>query len=592
MASRLKNWILKKSSSKSDGHGHRRRGSYERPKSSDSHVPVTYAGSNYPRANNIDIHHGGTIQTRKENERPHTAHPKSSEGPIVPGNRRNTARSRENNGRPRTAPSGEQPQGGSIVNFSRTFSGIAAKSSPFLRRKKPTHSQRSFSESTTPISSHQQTSAHPLPPKTTFFAYGSTEPPFALPVPPFVQNHERSSSISSRASQNSYIDVLDAHDNIQSDNDASRIRAIADGSRIHGEDVANRNMATPVGGSSRSNQSNFQASYLESIYHDVAGAEEEESNSSRLCSDGSIPRNDDMMVIRQPSSRTQPVSKSITCPSKSRPETVLDSPFDHSATTCQNHDRLSTAYNDIACNPDCHHRGWSNSSIYTSSLREARRQRFLSTQPPQRGKSKKFYSSPTTDMMKETRRTGSANGRSTAGTSHATSTGNPERQDDLSMSNDVYDMISDRTPRTMPSPPSKYSKFSSTTEKRAETAVNKDDMHINGTKFPITDGQKHTTSPITDNFGKKKSYLVEERAEPINLKGVVDLTNSVDTTVHETVAPGTYKPSSARRRPSSNKLSPLKLNPLIPDSPASPSFVRPENWPYVSAESALDKSGS
>ncbi|KAF7869982.1 hypothetical protein EAF04_004766 [Stromatinia cepivora] len=128
--------------------------------------------------------------------------------------------------------------------------------------------------------------------------------------------------------------------------------------------------------------------------------------------------------------------------------------------------------------------------------------------------------------MRDTSQTESMQDR---GTSNPTSTPTSIRQNhNLSSSNGVSGNVLERTPRTIPSP-SKYSIFP--TNDRAETVVNGNDMHIKGTQFPTANGQKQTSSPI------KKSYLSEEKAEPISLKGVVDLTNTVDTTVHEKVAP-------------------------------------------------------
>lgn len=135
--------------------------------------------------------------------------------------------------------------------------------------------------------------------------------------------------------------------------------------------------------------------------------------------------------------------------------------------------------------------------------------------------------------MKDTLRTGSVQDR---GTSNPTSTPTSIRQNhNLSSSDGVSSKVLERTPRTIPSPP-KYSIFPS--DDRTENAVGEDDMHIKGAQFPIANGQKQTSSPV------KESYLGEERAEPISLEGVVDLTNTVDTTTHETVAPGTYNPFS------------------------------------------------
>lgn len=116
-------------------------------------------------------------------------------------------------------------------------------------------------------------------------------------------------------------------------------------------------------------------------------------------------------------------------------------------------------------------------------------------------------------------------------------------------------------------------------------------MHVNGASFPIPSEQTEPSSPAPNHFGVKNS-LIEEQAEPIDLEGVVDLTNTVDTTVHERVEPGTYNASLSRRRSRSKELSRLKLNPLLPDSPTSPSFVRPENWPFGTTGYTLGNSKS
>ncbi|CAD6446329.1 8f3dcd3f-df63-45e3-b9f5-44a59595be55 [Sclerotinia trifoliorum] len=128
--------------------------------------------------------------------------------------------------------------------------------------------------------------------------------------------------------------------------------------------------------------------------------------------------------------------------------------------------------------------------------------------------------------MKDTSRTDLVQDR---GTPNPTSTPKSIRQDHiLSSSDGVSSKVLERTPRTIPSPP-KYSIFP--TNNGTENTVSEDDMHIKGIHFPITNGQKQASSPI------KKSYLGKERAEPISLEGVVDLTNTVDTTIHEKVAP-------------------------------------------------------
>ncbi|KAI9646864.1 hypothetical protein NHQ30_004864 [Ciborinia camelliae] len=134
--------------------------------------------------------------------------------------------------------------------------------------------------------------------------------------------------------------------------------------------------------------------------------------------------------------------------------------------------------------------------------------------------------------MRDTLRTESAKDR---GTTHPTPTTASMRQTpDLSSGKSISGNVSRRTPRMMPSL-SNHSSFS--TDERAKTAVNGDDMHVNDNKFHITNEQKHTSSPNTDPFGKKRSYLIAERAEPISLKGVVDVTDTVDTTVYKKFAP-------------------------------------------------------
>ncbi|QSZ34588.1 hypothetical protein DSL72_006182 [Monilinia vaccinii-corymbosi] len=162
--------------------------------------------------------------------------------------------------------------------------------------------------------------------------------------------------------------------------------------------------------------------------------------------------------------------------------------------------------------------------------------------------------------------------------SHQNSTATPMRKnDELSLSNGISGNVSDKTPRTLPS---RYSVFPM--DNRAETVADGDGMNINGTKFPLAEGQKNSSSTTTDGFGKERSYLIEERAESISLEGVVDITNTVDTTVHEKFAPGTYTPSLVRRRSKSNTISPLNLNPFLPDSPFSSSFG--QHWNIAEAD--------
>ncbi|KAK6599973.1 hypothetical protein H4I96_07299 [Botrytis cinerea] len=503
MASRIKNWILKRSSSTNDAQNSRGK-QCQKAKGSDS--PVT--GTKLRHQLSIDdvaksskaydsvsregtSRGGGKFCTQRE----------SAKAPMVLGHRQDIKKSKEYD-KSSTAPADADIQG-----RGREFSPLAASTYLFGISQLNTHgaeaTQLGYSpQAYEPVARSTQS----------------------------VQNHKRQSSRSS----NSYIDVLDAHDNLKGGRENSRNRTMAAGVRIYGEDVANRNLAM------------------------------ERSKHSRPRPPEFIPKNDDTKTSQQDPSYIQS-SAEYAC----------------STSTCHSED--SRASDNHASKFDRHQGDLEalpyifEATDYTSSSREARRRAFVFTPShpihsvSHLESSNIVNSSSSIFPMKETLRTNSVRDR---GTSHSTSaTTSAGHNHDLSSENGVSGNLSNRTPRSMPSP-SKYAPFP--TGKKVEATSNGNDMRVNGTKFPIAKGQKHTSSSMPAHFGMNGSYLIGERAEPIGLEGVVDLTNTVDTTVHEKVAPGTYNPSLARRHSKSNKLSPLKLNPLLPDSPASPSFTGAE----------------
>ncbi|ESZ93834.1 hypothetical protein SBOR_5775 [Sclerotinia borealis F-4128] len=549
MASRIKNWILKRSSSTNDSHKLEGK-PYEKAESSDTPSTVTPAGTNLGDKLSFDDvarffktpkveYTGSNEETNIWAGRTYTTLYESAEAPITPitpGRRQNTAKSNEHDGRPRTAPSDEDGRGGGRRSSLRTFSEFATRSSPFLRHKKSTASQHILSrtpEATALVFPSPPTSAHHISPPTSPYAYESIESARPMATPSYVPHHRRDSSRSSKASRNSYVDILDVHDNMKGGRDTYRNCTIAAEARIYGDDIANGNLAME---NARLDHRDHKFSYLKSIYYGVA--ETEGSKRSRLGLLERIPRNDDTETLSS-SSYTQSVSRSLVSLSESRQEIGLDLPeytYGYSAGSCQNQDSLTTGSDS---NFDHHQRDLetAQTTTYTASIREARRRAFVFTQlhPIQlashRRESEAINSSNTTSTMRDTLRTVPANDRRPF---HSASTVTSMRQNpDLSSSIGTSGNALDRTPRTMPSP-SHYSTIS--TNDRTETTVDDDDMHVNGTKFPIANGQKHTSSPTTDQF-EKGSYLVEERAEPISLEGVVDLTNTVDTTVHKRVAP-------------------------------------------------------
>lgn len=49
--------------------------------------------------------------------------------------------------------------------------------------------------------------------------------------------------------------------------------------------------------------------------------------------------------------------------------------------------------------------------------------------------------------------------------------------------------------------------------------------------------EKHD-SGVDSQLGKERGYLVKDAKHPVDLRGIVDLKNSEDTTLHERWAPG------------------------------------------------------
>ncbi|KAK8905468.1 hypothetical protein QC760_006653 [Botrytis cinerea] len=530
MASRIKNWILKRSSSTNDAQNSRGK-QCQKAKGSDS--PVT--GTKLRHQLSIDdvaksskaydsvsregtSRGGGKFCTQRE----------SAKAPMVLGHRQDIKKSKEYD-KSSTAPADADIQGRGREFSPRMISGFGLGSPSFLRRKKSNVLQ----SRPRPISLEYPNSTHTVP-KLPNSAYSPQAYEPVARSTQSVQNHKRQSSRSS----NSYIDVLDAHDNLKGGRENSRNRTMAAGVRIYGEDVANRNLAME---SSQEDPSNPQYSYLRSRCYGVA--ETEGSKHSRPRPPEFIPKNDDTKTSQQDPSYIQSVSGPLFFLTGSPPETILGSAeYACSTSTCHSED--SRASDNHASKFDRHQGDLEalpyifEATDYTSSSREARRRAFVFTPShpihsvSHLESSNIVNSSSSIFPMKETLRTNSVRDR---GTSHSTSaTTSAGHNHDLSSENGVSGNLSNRTPRSMPSP-SKYAPFP--TGKKVEATSNGNDMRVNGTKFPIAKGQKHTSSSMPAHFGMNGSYLIGERAEPIGLEGVVDLTNTVDTTVHEKVAP-------------------------------------------------------
>ncbi|KAF5872739.1 uncharacterized protein Bfra_006102 [Botrytis fragariae] len=519
MASRIKDWILKRLPSTNDAQN-LRGNQCQKAKISDSPVIDTkfrhqLSIDDVPKSSKAYDSDDSREETSRSGGKTCTQC-ESAEAPIVLERRQDTTKAKEHDEKCKMATAD-----GDIQDWGREFSssmisGFVRRSPPFLQRK-ISNVLRSLPR---PISIECPDSIHTLP-KLPNSAH-SLQAYESLPMPvQSVQNHKRHSS----RSPTSYIDVLDAHDSLKGGRGNSRNRAMAAGVRIYGENVANRTLAME---NSQADPSNPQFSYLRLGCYGVA--ETEGSKHSRPRLPEFIPKNDDTKTSQQDPSYIQSVSESLFSLTGSPPETILD----------------GTAPDSYASNFD-RHQGDLETLPYifeathcTSSIREARRRAFVFTQShpihsvSRREASNIINSSSSTFPMKETLRANSVRDRDT---SHSTSTTTSARHNhDLSSENGVSGTVSDRTPRSMPLP-SKYTPFP--TDKNVETKGNGDDMHVNGTKFPIADGQKHTStsSSMPDHFGMNGSYLIGERAEPIGLEGVVDLNNTVDTTVHEKVAP-------------------------------------------------------
>ncbi|KAH8594444.1 hypothetical protein B0O99DRAFT_595378 [Bisporella sp. PMI_857] len=205
--------------------------------------------------------------------------------PVVPLHRD----ARPQNERPRTAPHNGEPGGGyqsatPAIDFTyeRTRSGFSVKSHPgfFGRRnsignpkaKRATWFPKAESPPPLPRDAEAYTSAQvktyqPTRGNTTTDATdrGRT---INTHVPPPVsfnpaRQHARSDS---RASHRSHIDILDAHSTIHATEELSHHRAEASGRREFGEDVADRNMTESRDQESRLDFNSPELSYMKQLY--------------------------------------------------------------------------------------------------------------------------------------------------------------------------------------------------------------------------------------------------------------------------------------------------------------------------------------
>jgi len=482
--------------------------------------------------------------------------------------------------RPQTAP-GDGPAADTGYTRGRTFSMRSRRTSIF----NPSPGRRNASSPEPP----------PLPkPTREVQTYQPTTGPI-IPegfTPPYVDRNRTPS----RASRKSHVDLLDAHSNIvSSSREHSRHRTKASGHRGYGEDVADRNISRHGERRERESRLDLSApefSYLKSVYSPKTGAAVAgvEGSPSRAASAlghvlGNDSTNDDTTIrISAPrTSQTHAKTASIRSGgSQSRPAVVF--PPRRDSTSARSFG-VSRPYDD---GPFYDRKGRRLSPLSTSSSS-------VNDEPPARdprrhsvGNSKRAVSSP-------------AQGRTQFGLKEPPPVPPPATATiprEASICEQPQNMSTARKPiagrpRTMSAASQSTATVTSTTNGMASS-------NGSGDYSPLSNAS-HGQVPHKEppNPANKKDHIVKGASEPPSLKGIVDLTNTVDTDVTTKTLPGTYitpipsislnsRPISivSRRSAKSNSNNPttLFLSPLhvSPHSITEPPSFPPLNWPLSS----------
>jgi len=492
--------------------------------------------------------------------------------------------------RPRTAPHNGRPGGGyngKPDTHGRTRSGFSMKSPPnFFNPSRRSSIQSTVEPPPPPVPTPVSKPSTPKPREIkTYQPRKVAEPPDAdvssIFTSPYVQHQRNASQMSHR----SYVDLLDAHSSIRPSRDVSRDRAKASGMRNYGEDVADRNIAA-------FDLNSPEFSYLKSVYvsqKSGAALPKEEALSSRTSSATGHGLAQEKIVSddMQPSQhQTKANSTRSTHSPQSRPVAAYPPRIDSTsavtyASNRRQHDDWlppSVGLND--------HRVRTLSPFSTSAS--------IDEEPEEAGSQPGVPTASTPPIL--------ARGRA------RTLTKDNHKAPPVSFSRGAVPVLSQQKPtgstpslkdrrRTM-SEASQSSATSGGTHSRSGSATYSAFPSPSRQDFPAG-SHSAARGLLHGNTYKRTGMIVEGAKEPPSLKGVVDLSNTVDTDITTKTLPGTYTPpipALSHMRTQSNTSRPLSLSPRssrrlsnIPSPlnvhPAeiyeAPSFP-PEDWPLPS----------
>jgi hypothetical protein len=451
------------------------------------------------------------------------------------------------------------------------------------------------------------------------------------PVPPTPPTAEASNSRSASVVSRRYVDLLELHSNMNPSREASKYRAKASGVRNYGEDVADRNIAE-YGDRDRDQRLDLNApefAYLKTVY---APKKRRPRAASHTRADSALGHvlghdgvsSDDIIQPPQSHARTSLIRSTATA-SSSRPGPIYPPRWDSTSVVSfatpqgRDNDRFATA-NGVQ---DGRRRAMSPLSMPTASINEesgrqsvnsiraaatptppipARGRRIVREPPPVAlPASIPSYTPPThtRELQYPVLPPAPLPHSSHFSITSVTATGK-ERQRKMSTSSQNGTISPPNGTKSRNGSVS-YSVFPSTGRRESQTETN-----------------DFAQSQPSSSVHTKQPMIVEGAKEPPSLKGVVDLSNTVDTDVTTKTLPGTYTPPIppfSALRTQSNTSCPLSaisrvsyrstrsstfvppfLSPLHHASPHDieelTSFP-PENWPIsptftVSPESPSD----
>jgi hypothetical protein len=460
--------------------------------------------------------------------------------------------------RPQTAPHNGRPGGGYTFGGAkdtsgRTRSGFTMKSPPAIfSSNNRRNSMRSTIEPPSPIPAPTPTSSTPKPREVkTYQPRKAAERAEAdIPEtfnPSFALHHRNTSSISRR----SYVDLLEAYSNIQTSQDVSKHRAKASGVRDYGEDVADRNIADF--GDHRLDLNSPEFSYLKSVHVSkggaTAGPREGLALANVLGQDQTT--SNDIQPLRN---HTKANSTRPALNNTSRPGFVFPSRTDSSSA-------LSYSAN----------RGRDDDRFTISNNVHDHRSRALSPFP---STTESIYEEPEDTGQQAIASAGSAPPIPARGRARTLTRDNHSHNSlpvslPASFPRAVVPTRGHQTPHFAPPPSLKSRRRTLSETSQSTIATGGTKSRNNSVSFAITptiigcqDYQPDNESAIrVQSFGaptKHAGMIVQGAKEPPSLKGVVDLTNTVNTDVPTKTLPGTEPPpiplSELRSQPNISRL--------------------------------------